>query len=290
MLFPCILGCESLNRMLREKIMVLRDFGTALAVIAGERIEVSFPYDPQLIKTLKSLKGRWDPSRRCWSVNLRFARCDVDTVLSRIGQALLDEAPPQWPQALESLKALVCVTKPYELFAGEGGIRVALPAGHPGEYQLRAMKGVKHDRSRWYIPAKLCSQAEVRKLVERMVREDMARYGDWLEAAVGRRLVGDLLLEEERRARAGLVVGNPLYATAAFVRKVDEPFADTPLREFAFLLDRMEPLSDGRVRVRLSYPNSEHGHTLLCVHARAPDHQIALDAADVAGPWLAKSR
>jgi hypothetical protein len=35
----------------------------------GERIAISFPYDPKLVAKVKSISGsRWHPKEKCWSL------------------------------------------------------------------------------------------------------------------------------------------------------------------------------------------------------------------------------
>ncbi|MBE9541996.1 MAG: hypothetical protein IMF01_06725, partial [Proteobacteria bacterium] len=45
----------------------------------GERIKISFPYNPDYISKIKTIEGyRWHPEDKCWSV----PRSEFETLLS----------------------------------------------------------------------------------------------------------------------------------------------------------------------------------------------------------------
>jgi hypothetical protein len=274
----------------KESRMPVHDFATVQIYEGVDQIEVVAHFDPDLTALFKELKGRWNGSRRCWEMQPRFSKKTPAEIIELIRDKLVEIAPGGWAQATVQLKALACLIKGYEIYAGLGGLRISLPPGHPAEYQMKEVQGAQKAGKKWVIPAKLCSNAVIKQVLARMVKEDWDKYTYWMEPTKGRCLVGDLTVDETMQEAIGLEEGKVVFAALGFLRAADAKLADMPIKEFAFKVGKLERLDEDTVRVRLDYPDLKDGYQLLKTRVYEAKVRPLLQGDHATGEWLQKRR
>lgn len=255
------------------------DFGTAQIYVTVDSVDVHVPYDPDVTAGLKAVtpRGRWVGERKCWRFPVGEGG-SADEVVGRIREALLNAAPPRWRDALATLGSLAAVTSGYEFRAGPGGIRLRVPPGHPVEYALKKVDGVRQETGKWLVPARLCGGEAVREAVRRIMKDDAARFEDAVEPFTGRCLEGELAA-----SAPPLADGADAFVEMSFVKAVWPQMGDLPLREYVF---RCAALGDGGRRVRLSHLPLEDAYARLRDRAAGLGPRTpALSPADAADRW-----
>lgn len=258
--------------------MALFDFATVQVYEAKDYIEVVFPYDEDFVSFLKDMKGRWNPTRKCWTVKSEFAKKPVDELIADIENKLYDIGPNQWRERVQKLRAVGCIINDYGIVAGAGGVKLTLPAGHPTHYALKGIKGILQNRLSWSIPAKMANNPEVMKAIQRMLREDKNKYYDWMEPSEGRGVFGETTLTREDEQLYGIVKGNMIAVSRSFMQMADPGMADTPTLEFAFTVDRIKRHADEKMELRLAYPDLDDAYEFLATRKNNPHRSKALEA------------
>ena len=243
--------------------MGLYDFATVQAYQSPDFIEVVFPYNPDFISYLKSIKGRWNPNRKCWTIKESEANKTTQEIIYEIEEKLYEIAPRGWKAAVPELKKVGCIIKGYEIFPGAGGIRLELPPGHPSHYAMKEVKGLLNNGDKWSIPSNMVSNPDIKKVVTRMLKEDKNKFLDWMEPSEDRCVIGTMKIPSELQDAYNLNEGQIIAVTKAFMKRSDPGLSDTPINEFAFEVSKITRKSDEEIKVRLDYPELEKAYQFL---------------------------
>lgn len=274
------------------------DHGSVILSVDAGRVDVHFPFEHGELKdALKRISGRWNPDRRCWTVQTRFAKMDEDGVCAAVEEALYAAAPRKWPQAVERFSGFACSTKKYDVKFGAGGVRVALPAGHPCHWTLEHMQGASRKGDVWSLPARLAKPAQIMPVVERAAREDMKAFVDAVEPYEGRHMKGTIEVSPEEADALGLVPGRVVFADYQFVKAADPLVVNMPVHVWPFMVETREDapgegyehLEQG-VSVKLAYLESRHGYKAVRKLQAMPEQvrPPRLDGPHAQGKWLCR--
>lgn len=274
------------------------DFGSVTLSVDEGRVDAFFPFEHGEVKdVLKKMNGRWNPDRRCWIVMPRFARTDEDGIVRAVEAALYANAPRKWPSAVEHYGAYACATKRYEVKFGAGGIRIALPAGHPCHWTLEHMEGTSRKGDTWAIPARHARTRLVMPVIERVAREDRAAFVDAVEPYEGRTLRGTVPIQPAEADAFGLLPGRVVFAEYTFLKEADPLVVNMPVHAWPFkVTDRKDTPGEGweqleeGVSLKLAYLGSAHGYKAVRKLQAMPEETrpARLDAPHAVGKWHAR--
>jgi len=257
------------------------DFGTVTAFVDDGRIDVFFPrgYDG-LKNALKDMKGRWNPDRKCWSLEPRYARMESAAIVGRIGEVLLRNAPDRWEDAVKRFGGFACASRKYEVKVGLGGIRIRIPEGHPSHYVLKEVEGGQQEgKDTWLIPSMSSSSPTIGAVLERVVGEDRECFISYVEHLETRTIRGTVPVTPGEADRLGLVPGGFAYADHAFLRVADPQVKNGPIHAWPFkVLSRDD--AEGGVEVRLSYLPPETAYKAVR-HRQAQAEEVRLPLLDL---------
>ena len=268
--------------------MGLYDFATVQVYQSPDFIEVVFPYNPDFIAYLKSIKGRWNPNRKCWTVKESDANKNTQDMIYEIEQKLYEISPKGWKAAVSELKKTGCVIKGYEIFPGAGGIRLELPPGHPSHYALKEIKGLLNNGDKWAVPSNLIATPDVKKVISRILKEDKNKYFDWMEPSEGRCVIGSLKIAKELEEVYNFKEGSMIAVTKAFMKKADPGLSDSPTNEFAFEITKITRKTDEEVKVRLEYPDLSQGYEYLRSRVYNLSKTKSIDVDLMIDDWIQK--
>ncbi|MBO9428430.1 hypothetical protein [Sulfitobacter sp. R18_1] len=261
--------------------MAQLDFATVQVYEMDDLVEVSFPFDPSFSSFLKTMKGRWEPKRKCWQVKPQFSGKSAPEIVEAISAKLDELAPPKWDKVLEILRGHGCVAKGFEVFAGKGGVRLDMPLGHPCHHYLKKVDGLVNTRTKWQVPAKLFSHEVVQQSLTRIYNEDFKKYDSELSPVEERCLIGLVKIPAEQEEAFSMKVEGLIAATPTFLTHADPAMSDIPLREVAFEILKMERTSDKEMRIRLEYAEPKEGYEFLKKRVYAPNPTPALDFSHI---------
>ena len=268
--------------------MALFDFATVQVYESKDFIEVVFPYDKDFVEFLKDMKGRWNPTRKCWTIKEEFSNKSVDQMIEDIEEKLYSLGPNQWRERVQSLRTVGCVINTYGIIAGAGGVKLTLPAGHPSHYALKGIKGILQNRNSWSVPAKLGNNPDVIKVITRILREDKNKYFDWMEPSEGRGIFGTAKLNREDEHLYNIEKGNLIAVSRSFMQIADPGMSDTPTNEFAFIVDKIKRDTDEKVQLRLAYPDLDDAYDFLAARVNNTQKTKALDGNVLNDDWKQK--
>lgn len=274
------------------------DYGSVTLSVDAGRVDVYFPFEHGEVKdALKRMNGRWNPDRRGWTVLTRFAKLDETGIAGAIEEALYAAAPRKWPQAVERFSGFACSTKRYDVKFGAGGLRIALPAGHPCHWTLEHLPGASRKGDIWSVPAKHAKPSEVMPVVERAAREDMKAFIDAVEPYEGRHMKGTIAISPKAADDLALIPGRVVFADYQFVRAADPLVVNMPVHAWPFMVEARddrpgegyEHLEEG-VSVKLGYLESRHGYKAVRKLQAMPEQErpVRLDGPHVDGKWLCR--
>lgn len=234
--------------------MPIEDFGTVRVFVGDERVDVTFPrgYDG-LVRELKEMRSRWNPDRRCWTVTPRFAKMSSDAIVERIERALIASAPSGWQEMVRMFGGFACASKRYEVKVGSGGVRIAMPDGHPSHWALKQVEAAHKEGTTWLLPAASLSASVLRSILERIVREDKEFFVSCIEHLEGRTIRGFIPVTAEEADVMGLVPGGVAYADHSFLKVADPQVLNSPIHAWAFQVGGRIEREDG-FDVGLVYP------------------------------------
>lgn len=250
--------------------MSLYDFATVQVYKLPDYVEVVFPYDADFVSYLKSIKGRWNPNRKCWTVKADLAKKSVDEIIAEIENQLYDIGPETWKQVSQKIKNICCVMKNYEIYAGAGGLRIELPPGHPSHYKLKEIKGILQNKTKWSIPSKLVNHKEVKSVIQRILKEDKNKFFDWMEPSEDRYLTGYLNIHPEEESVYGIIKDQMIRTTRNFIKVADPGFFEAPISEFAFTLVKHSRETENKISVKLEYPDVDEAYKYLSIKNNKP--------------------
>lgn len=266
------------------------DLGTVRAYVDDARIDVFFPrgYD-RVVAAVKEMKGRFNPERRCWSVVPAYARRDGDAIVARIREVLMGAAPEGWSAVVEKFGGFACASRRYEVKVGEGGVRIALPEGHPSHWPMKDVTGAQRDGQTWLLPAASITAPVIRPVLERIVREDRDLFVSHVEHLESRTIKGIVPAEPDAAAALGLRKGEFVYADHAFLKVADPQVKNAPIHAWAFKVLECEEAEDG-VEVRLGYLDPELAYKAVRFRqAQAEENRKPLlDLPHATGKWAYK--
>lgn len=268
--------------------MGIYDFATVQVYETSDFLEIVFPYNPDFIAYLKSIKGRWNPNRKCWTVKESESGKRTQDVIYEIESKLYEISPRGWKNAVSDLKKVGCIIKGYEIFPGAGGIRLELPPGHPSHYALKEIKGLLNNNEKWAIPSNLISTPEVKKVIGRMLKEDKNKYFDWMEPSEDRCIIGTLKLAPEFEEGFDMKEGKMVAVTKMFMKVADPGLSDTPINEFALQVSKMTRKSVEEVKVRFDYPDLSESYNFLRKRVYDTTKAKAMDANLCGADWIQK--
>lgn len=271
------------------------DYGSVTLAVDAGRVDVYFPFEQGEVKAaLKPINGRWNPDRRCWTVQTRFAKMDEERICAAIEEALYAAAPKKWPQAVAGLSGYACATKKYDVKFGAGGVRIALPAGHPCHWTLEHLPGASRKGDVWSIPARNAKQSVVMPVVERAAREDMKAFVDAVEPYEGRHMKGTIAISPTEADALLLKPGRVIFAEFPFVKAADPLVVNMPVHAWPFMVEAREDkpgegyehLEEG-VSLKLGYLDARHGYKAVRKLQAMPedDRPARLDGPHVDGKW-----
>jgi hypothetical protein len=270
--------------------MPVADFGTVRVFVGVDRVDVTFPrgFDG-LMTTLKDMKGRWNPERRCWSVTPLYAKLDPASIVDRIRNSLMSTAPPGWDEAVKRFGPFACTTKKYEVKVGEGGVRIGMPDGHPSHWALKQVEGGKREGTTWLLPATSISASLLRGVLERIVREDKEFFVSCVEHLEGRIIKGFVPGSPEEADGLGLVAGGVAYADHSFLKIADPQVLNSPIHAWPFKVGGRVEREDG-FDVGLGYPPPEWAYKAVRFRmGRQPEDRTALlDLVHATEKWQYK--
>lgn len=265
----------------------MHDLGTVRIFEVGGVLEVYFGRgDTHTRDLVKSLKGRFDGSRKSWRIDPKYARRSTEEIVEHMTEELLAQAPGPWRNALPTLRSLAPTTRRFAISFGAGGVRLEFPSGHKHEYTLKKTSvRVEPDGRSWLVPAASCADPAIKAVIKDAIADDqtaLARHLDYLENFV---ISGDLSLVEGERESLGLTPGGIAFADPSFVRKVDPGIPPEPLHEYPLRVLSLEPSGDV-VKARLGFVVGTDAWNALRARLnptrpRAP----ALDMRHVSGKW-----
>jgi hypothetical protein len=267
------------------------DFGTVTAFVDEGRIDVFFPrgYDG-LKNALKDMKGRWNPERKCWSLEPRYARMGPDEIVGRIGDVLLRNAPDRWEDAVRRFGGFACASRKYEVKVGLGGIRIRIPEGHPSHYVLKQVEGGQQEgKETWLIPSMSASSPTIGAVLERVVGEDEDIFVSYVEHLETRTIRGIVPVSPEEADGLGLVANRFVYADHAFLKVADPQVKNGPIHAWPFKVLSREDV-DGGAEVRLSYLPPETAYKAVRYRQAQPEEARTplLDLTHATGKWTYK--
>jgi hypothetical protein len=272
-----------------EDSMAQLDFATVQVYEMDDLVEVSFPFDPSFSNFLKTLKGRWEPKRKCWQVKPQFSNRSSSEIVEAISAKLDELAPAKWDKVMEILRGHGCVAKGFEVFAGKGGVRLDIPLGHPCHHYLKKVDGLVNTRTKWQVPAKKFSNEVVQQSLARIYNDDFKKYETEISPVEERCLIGVVRIPEEQEEAYDIKVENMIAATPTFLTQADPAMSDIPLREVAFEILRAERTSSTEVKIRLEYAEPGEGYEFLKKRVYAPNSVPALDFSHIVDEdWIQK--
>lgn len=271
---------------------MITDFGILTAVESESTIEFYFPYNPSIVSLMKSYKARWNPQRKCWHITKQDSENKewAANILKGIGSALLKDSPDAWKNKFVDLCSLCCVTRKYELAIGEGGMRIALPGGHPLEYRFKENDKIQRNQGKFFIKAQDAISQEIFDAVKRIIKEDRDIYNDWMEPAIGRGLEGNLDIQA---FRPDLVNKNDYIAfvSRSFLKNVDSAFGNAPINTHAMRVKKLTKSEDGKnILIALSYLELKEGYDLLASFTKNNSKPPVLTEKNTSGKWRIRSR
>jgi hypothetical protein len=267
--------------------MPTHDFATVTVFEGPDHVDAAFLPGLGPVGLLKSWKARFDGTRKTWHAPSSRSRLSPPDMVEAIREELIADGPEGWAQALSKISRFACATKGFELKVGPGGMRIAVPPGHPLEYALRDMADVKPDIGRWHVPAKACMRPEMRPVLERIVREDKEKFMEAARLVEGRRLSGPLRLAAGERGELGLDKGVVAWGNPSFMKAIDPygvkmPSAETPARVTT------APDDAGLTALELLKAEESYLAVKARVNAGAGAPPRALDSSHVGGKWSAR--
>jgi hypothetical protein len=265
-------------------MMALIDFATVQVYCMDDIVEVVFPYDREFGDFLKSgLNGRWAGQRKCWQIKPGFAKMSIEQIVEKIEARLRETAPKKWDKIMEVLRNHGCVCTQFEVFVGLGGLRMKMPLGHPCHHYLKEVPHAENTRNQWQIPSKSFAEPVVQKSLARILDEDFKKYRGFLEPVEERCLIGRIAVPTEQEDAYGLKKGKLVAVQPSFLKLADPAMADTPVREIAFEVLKMERKGDKDLKVTLEYAEPEEGYNLVKARvyganvSPALDHSLVID-------------
>lgn len=271
-----------------ETGMSVIDFATLQVYRMDDLLEVVFPFDKELSGFMKSMKGRWAPQRKCWQIKPAFARRSADEIIFAIEEKLQEHAPKRWPEILEVMKDHGCVSSKFEIFAGKGGVRLKMPAGHPCHYYLKEVPNAQNTRNEWQIPARDFSHDAVQKSLARLYKDDEKAVREQLEPVEERGLVGELTLGDDQLEAFGMSKSAEIAALPSFLEVADPAMGRVPLREIGFEVVKMDRRGDDRLKVRLEYLEPDRAYALLKTRVFDQNKTRALESVHAHEDWAQK--
>lgn len=270
--------------------MPVADFGTVRVFVGVDRVDVTFPkgFDG-LVATLKEMKSRWNPERRCWSVTPLYAKLAPEAIVERIRGSLMAAAPGGWGEAVKRFGGFACASKRYEVKVGEGGVRITLPDGHPSHWALKQVLGGKKEGQTWLLPASAISASLLRGVLERVVREDKELFVSCIEHLEGRMIKGFVPISEADADAIGLVAGGVAYADHSFLKVADPQVINSPIHAWPFKVGGRIP-REGGFDVGLAYPDPEYAYKAVRFRMgrAAEDRTPLLDLVHATAKWQYK--
>ena len=265
------------------------DFGTVRLYESSGVIEASFPFGDTVTRdVVKSFRARFDKPRKAWRIDPHYAKRETGEIVHAIRSALIESAPQPWKDSLPALGGLVTTTRNFEMKAGEGGIRIVLPAGHVHEWTLKnAVKGPEKEGNSWLIRAVYCDDGPIKNVIRDVIRDDMKALAAAIDYLGGFSLSGSLDLTESEVLALGLVKGAKVFANPSFMRKADPIIGPEPVTEYV-----LEVLStsqaDDKVAVTLKVVHgADAWKALRARYAKPLDARtMPLDVRHLWGKWV----
>jgi hypothetical protein len=269
--------------------MAMIDFATVQVYCMDDFVEVVFPFDRDFGTFLGTLKGRWTPQRKAWQIKTSISELSIDQIVEKIEERLRQGAPDKWDKIIEVMRSHGCVYNKFEVFAGLGGVRLKMPAGHPCHHYLKAVPHCENVRTTWQIPARSFKNEVVQNSLKRLWDEDFKKYRDFLEPVGERGLIGRVAVPAEQEEAYGIKKGALVPITPSFLKIADPAMADTPVREIAFEVVKMERRGDNDLKVTLEYAEAEAGYEILKRRVYSPNCSPALDQSHhIDDKWIQK--
>ena len=268
--------------------MAVFDFATLQVYRMDDLLEVVFPFDKELSNFMKTFKGRWMSQRKCWQIKPAFARMSADEIIFAIEEKLQEHAPKKWPQILEVMRAHGCVSTKFDIFAGKGGVRLKMPAGHPCHYYLKEVSRAENVRNTWQIPASAFTHEAVQKSLARIYKDDEKAVRDEIEPVEERGLIGELLLGEDQVEAFGLTKSAKVAALPSFLEVTDPAMGRVPLREIGFEVLKADRREGDRLKVRLEYLPPAEAYEFLKKRVYDTNKTRPLESIHAQEDWVQK--
>ena len=132
------------------------------------------------------------------------------------------------------------------------------------------------------------NNADIIKVIKRILREDKNKYYDWMEPSEGRGCFGTTTITREDEQMYGLEKGKMIAVTKSFMSIADPGMSDTPTSEFAFIIDKLARVSDEKLTLRLAYADLDDGYDFLAQRVNNPMRVKALDSDKLIDDWKQK--
>lgn len=270
---------------------MLHDLGTVRIFEIGGQLEVFFAKGDSLsMAVTKQLQGRWDPNRRAWRIDPRWARSDIRSIIAHFRTQHLEASPEKWRSRVSVLSQIVSTTKKFGIYIGEAGTRLELPRGHKHEWTLKSnVKGAILDGQMWLLPSGICPDIEARQVINDVIKDDRTALTTCLDYMGGFTLTGELNLAEGEELQIGLEIGNTVFADPSFVRKADAGIPAEPMKLYPMRVVDVGPSPSGGSTGKFAFITGDEAYQAL--RQRLNPHEakgMVLDVRHVTGKWVRK--
>lgn len=270
---------------------MLYDLGTVRLFEVSGQLDVFFLRSDSLsLAVTKEFKGRWDPNRRSWRIDPRWARAEIPEIVDRFRREHMEIAPPKWRDNLKSLSRIVSTTKKFGIYLGEAGARIELPRGHKHEYTLKSnVNGAQLDGQMWLLPAAICPNVDAKRVLADVITDDRRALADAMDYLNGYTLTGGLKLAAAEDQAIGLEEGAVLCVDPSFVRKADASIPAEPLKAYVMRVVSVGPSDDPEAdgTAKLAFVVGDEAHAFLRdVLATDAVKKPILDVRHIHGKWV----
>lgn len=278
------------------------DYGSVTVSVDDETLETFFPFEHGEVKTvLKRFRSQFINERKSWITVPERVGKSPETILAELEKCLWQAAPKQWPDVVEHFSTLACTTKRYEIKFGAGGLRLMMPEGHPGHYDLDKLEGAKrqYKGTIWTIPARYAVPSIIMPLVKRIHEEDKKLFVKAVEPYEGRVARGTFKFTPEEADTFGLVEGQIVFAEYPFLKVADPTIVNMPVHAWPLrVISRKDQPGEGYqdidygIDVKLEYPEYQPGYTAVRLRmVKSKEERLpALDSPHALGKWHARMR
>jgi hypothetical protein len=259
------------------------DFGTLQVFVQGDLLDMHFPYgDNTSLAVVKDMRAHFDKPRKTWKLPLKGR--SPDEVCAEIGRKYREKVPPAWPNIVQALETVKCITTRFAVNIGMGGVRLRVPAGHRHAYTLETVPQAIKAKYHWFIPASGMGGHKTHAMIQDILNDDIALYVKSIEYLEGFCLRGKVALEPDDPLLMTITVGATAYGAPVLPSFVDKKLVIEPI--FVLPMTIAAAVGDmDDIDMKLDFMAPKDAVTAAKSYEARNRKQPIIDQHHLQGPW-----